>query len=63
VALALRRNAGIAERALGSALATFCSGINNTIGVTGRTAVTLKLRPKFFEGATNQKRERTPWMT
>jgi hypothetical protein len=43
-------------------VATFCSGIDNTISFIGRTAVTLKIRPGF-EGATNKKRERMPWMT
>jgi hypothetical protein len=42
--------------------AIFCSGIDNTIGFIGRPAVTLKIR-RDFEGATNKKRERTPWMT
>jgi hypothetical protein len=51
-----------ARRALGSMLAIFCAGIDNTIGLIGRTAVTLKIR-RVFEGATNKKRERTPWMT
>jgi hypothetical protein len=42
-----------ARRALGSMLATFCSGIDNTIGFIGRTAVTLKFT-RLFEDATNK---------
>jgi hypothetical protein len=49
-------------RALGSMLAIFCSGIDNTIGFIGRTPVTLKIA-RGFKGAMNKKRERTPWIT
>src|SRR4051812_48179046 len=45
--MALRRNAFAARRTPGSVLAIFGTGIDNTIGFIGRSAVTLKIRLRF----------------